>query len=484
MAEALSVAGSIAGLVSIADVVFRRIYHYVKTVSNAEKEVLRLKEEVGNLTGVLHNLLLIAQDLEDDSNTRYSVRVDHVNSCLAVLHDLKKKLDDVQIHRGGKQKLKNLGRRLKWPYTSQETDTFIDRIRAQRELLNLSLSADSMIALLQSLSTQKDLSSQLASIQETIRSSQEVSDQIYLDEYRERVLKAFLLVDPRRNYEISLALRHPTTGFWLTQGEQFKDWLSNLGSRLWLTGIPGAGKTVLSGLMIQECIVRANPRRAVAYFYCDYKNLNSQTPISILGALAAQLARQHEDSFTVLKNYYNSLHPRDQLEKPAKAEELVTVIQEIAYNFQDVRLIIDGLDECGDNSREAADSLAKLVSGSTEIISLACLSRREVDICDIFEPLLFEHIEVAAHTRDLDQYVRGELEQRTKDKRIRIRSADLKELIVEKLVSRADGMSVLTSALFCMHFPLTPLHVTGFAGLLASWITYASFLLMHLAVKH
>jgi hypothetical protein len=64
MADPLSVAGSIGGLVSLGDAVFRGIYHYIKTVKKAEKEVVDLRNEVIALTGILHNLEIVALDLE------------------------------------------------------------------------------------------------------------------------------------------------------------------------------------------------------------------------------------------------------------------------------------------------------------------------------------------------------------------------------------------------------------------------------------
>jgi hypothetical protein len=51
----LLVAGSVAGLVSLADVVFRKLFHYTKDAKNAEKDV-QIKNELAALNGVLHNL--------------------------------------------------------------------------------------------------------------------------------------------------------------------------------------------------------------------------------------------------------------------------------------------------------------------------------------------------------------------------------------------------------------------------------------------
>jgi cob(I)alamin adenosyltransferase len=56
MADGLSVAASVAGLVQIADVVVRRGYRYIREVKNAEKSVEQLIDEVNKLSGVLHSL--------------------------------------------------------------------------------------------------------------------------------------------------------------------------------------------------------------------------------------------------------------------------------------------------------------------------------------------------------------------------------------------------------------------------------------------
>lgn len=89
MADALSIAGSIAGLISIGDIVARRMYHYVRTVRNAESEILALKNEITVLTGVLHNLHLVADDLEGSARNN-SVRIEHVHGCLGTLYKLEK----------------------------------------------------------------------------------------------------------------------------------------------------------------------------------------------------------------------------------------------------------------------------------------------------------------------------------------------------------------------------------------------------------
>jgi hypothetical protein len=55
----------------------------------------------------------------------------------------------------------------------------------------------------------------------------------------------------------------------LTESNEFKHWLNTTNSRLWLYGIPGAGKLVLASSIIEETLKQGNKDCAVAFFYCD-----------------------------------------------------------------------------------------------------------------------------------------------------------------------------------------------------------------------
>lgn len=281
MVEPLSVAGSIAGLVSLGDAVFRLVYRYTRTVKNAEKEIGDLKRELEALTGIIHNVQIIARELEQDPLHNSTIRLDHVNSCLNLLHQMKKRLGDLDID--GTSKMKTSFRKLTWPYKSSETRALIGEIRACRDTLAIALSADSMHTLLKSLSLQENIEDELAAVHRLLRERKELETRITLTEKRKKILESFLSVDPTRNFDINKELRHPTTGFWLTEDETFQQWFKGTGSCLWLSGIPGAGKTILSTIIIDECIKCSNNNVAAAYFYCDYKDVHSQNPVCLLG---------------------------------------------------------------------------------------------------------------------------------------------------------------------------------------------------------
>jgi hypothetical protein len=192
--DPLSVAGSVAGLVSLADTVFRKLFHYVKDVKNAEKDVQELKSEVAALSGVLHNLHVVAQDLEADQVSQYSTRADHVNSCLATLYRLDENLNKIGL--SDKGKLRNTLHKLSWPFKSVNTKQFIEEIRQHRNNLNFALSAHSMAALLKCLSTQDELLKQVNNIDARLLDKERIETRITMDDERQRMLDYFLFVDP------------------------------------------------------------------------------------------------------------------------------------------------------------------------------------------------------------------------------------------------------------------------------------------------
>ncbi|APA15679.1 hypothetical protein sscle_15g104490 [Sclerotinia sclerotiorum 1980 UF-70] len=72
MAEAFDVASGIAGLISLADAVVRRGYKYMRDVKDAEKYVQSLIDEVNSLSGVLHSLNNVVQELEAVDSTSHT----------------------------------------------------------------------------------------------------------------------------------------------------------------------------------------------------------------------------------------------------------------------------------------------------------------------------------------------------------------------------------------------------------------------------
>ncbi|KAF4831471.1 Vegetative incompatibility protein HET-E-1 [Colletotrichum tropicale] len=235
-----------------------------------------------------------------------------------------------------------------------------------------------------------------------------------------------------------MRLRQPSTGLWLTESNQtYLKWRDIPNSSLWLSGIPGAGKTVLCSVVVDEVLQMSNKSTAVAFHFCDYKNADSQQLVNILCSIAFQLSQQNEEAFSLLEDQFTTLNPSGGLPKEPEAEMLLDLIPRLSSFYEKVFLVIDGVDECGAGMGEVAAELRKL-SEVCRALSLAVFSRNEQEINEELES--FAQIKIAAHTKDIDLYVCAEMGKRRQLKRIRLQSPDLAEEIREKLVNGAQGM--------------------------------------------
>jgi len=66
---------------------------------------------------------------------------------------------------------------------------------------------------------------------------------------------------------------------WFLESEQYAKWKASPSSFLWLHGIPGCGKTILSSTVIEDILQHCtnDPGKAAAYFYFDFKDPQKQS---------------------------------------------------------------------------------------------------------------------------------------------------------------------------------------------------------------
>jgi hypothetical protein len=69
-----------------------------------------------------------------------------------------------------------------------------------------------------------------------------------------RICSWLSVPDPSTNYHKAHKQRQAETGLWLLDGPKFKEWKQRAASRLWLYGIPGCGKTILSSTIIEHLL--------------------------------------------------------------------------------------------------------------------------------------------------------------------------------------------------------------------------------------
>jgi len=124
------------------------------------------------------------------------------------------------------------------------------------------------------------------------------------------------------------------TGAWLLDISEFRSWMRKDSSGvLWCSGIPGAGKTMLSSLVMDNFIEdRKNDKEiGVAGVYCSYRN--SQSTLSTMGSILQQL-----------------LEPLDVVPPsgPPKLEHTRAALVDSCTRYSQTFVVIDALDECND----------------------------------------------------------------------------------------------------------------------------------------
>ena len=437
MADPLSVSASIAGLITITDAVFRQTFKYVKAVKGAPDEVSSLTSALGTLSGILHNLQLVAAEFEGES-FETTFQINHVYSCVQTVEKIEKILDKYHTSSAVPQKMEKI-KRLKWPFSVSEAKALCVEIEQHKTALSLALNVDGMTAFLQTLSRQKDLQNGIDDIKSELQRKREVETRITVSTERRKVLDWIQPYDPQQNHSMNLHFRHPGTGLWLIESDEFRAWLSCSRGRLWYYGIPGAGKTVLASSAIQEALERTSPNIAAAFFYCDYKNVATQDPRNILGSLACQLALQDEQSCVKLQAFYAKHTPPDRPSTGFDHHELRDLLVRMASNFNEVMIIVDALDECGTQSKKVTKLLASL-NDSNEIGNIKTLffSRDEQEIREVLEG--YDQVSIAAESSDLRLFVGAEIELRIRNKDLRIKDSSLKKDIMKRLVEGAEGM--------------------------------------------
>ncbi|KAF3807865.1 Vegetative incompatibility protein HET-E-1 [Colletotrichum gloeosporioides] len=134
---------------------------------------------------------------------------------------------------------------------------------------------------------------------------------------------------------------------WILELPEYQHWkASPHGSRLWIKGEPGKGKTMLVCGMIES--LEADPLRKMCYYvFCQATDSRLNTATAVIRGLIYQLARKHPWVLFKVRARYDVAGKT--LFEDANAWNAVSEI--LLLSFQDSRLdgvtlVVDALDEC------------------------------------------------------------------------------------------------------------------------------------------
>jgi hypothetical protein len=172
------------------------------------------------------------------------------------------------------------------------------------------------------------------------------------DQDRQKILDWLTPVDYGPQQSDYLKRQQRGTGQWLLDSAKYQTWLNISNQTLFCPGIPGAGKTILTSIMVDDLITRFqnDPTVGIAYIYCNFQWKDEQKIDDLLASMLKQLAQGQSslpDSVKDLYDRHKVKRTQPSLNKTLKSLHSVTAM------YSRVFIVVDALDECqvSDNCR-------------------------------------------------------------------------------------------------------------------------------------
>ncbi|GKU03691.1 hypothetical protein FLAG1_05771 [Fusarium langsethiae] len=195
MADLSSLAVSIAGLISLADVTFKYTYKFVKAVKDVKTNVSTLADETNNIGSVLRVLEALASDLEAEGDQfDPTLRNHYLNHYFETLRRIEMKTKKA-TERFLWSKAESIYQHLKWSFSSSETNNLLDELSRHKETITMALAAESMQKLQLSLTKIDKLGESISAVERIVKRI-EINNLIDVNAHKKRILNYFVKVDP------------------------------------------------------------------------------------------------------------------------------------------------------------------------------------------------------------------------------------------------------------------------------------------------
>lgn len=181
------------------------------------------------------------------------------------------------------------------------------------------------------------------------------------------------------------------------------------------------------------------------YFYCDFRDTVKQDTNGLIVSIIAQLAAKSDPCYDILSALYSQYDAGSrQPDDDALTECLKSMLELQGHPI--IYIAIDALDECPNTSglvsprERVLEFVEELVNLQLQNLRICVTSRPEVDIRTVLEPLASHAISLhdeSGQKKDIANYVRSIVYS---DRKMRRWRAEDKELVIETLSQKADGM--------------------------------------------
>lgn len=336
-------------------------------------------DRVRSLSIVLQDADVVLSQLEPDSQERKNLE-DITASCRSVLGELEKKLDRYSEldskPKSINKKVRRAWKRLKWePEDIHELRSQISSNVTLLSAFNGRFARDNTVKLVQH----------------------------QVDEQSRMVLDWLTPVDYAPQQNDYIKRRQAETGQWLIDSAEFEKWVENDEQTLFCPGIPGAGKTILTSIVVEELSDRFKNDNSVgiAYLYCNFRRRDEQKAEELLASLVKQLAQ----SWSSMPESVESLYNKHKAKRTRPTfDEISKALQSVAALYSRIIIVIDALDECQVSDGTRTRLLLEIFSLQAKCrANIFVTSRFNHEIKKEFEGSIYQ--EIRASSEDVRRYL-------------------------------------------------------------------------------
>jgi len=464
--EPLGAAASIISVIQLSSEVIK----IISAATGATKERKHLREEVRACAYTLERLKDEVDDAEEGE--AWSETIKALEAPEAPLGRLWTILGVIKTKTQSEKGIKKIWTSLKWPFEGKEVEKIMAAIEREKVLLGLALTNDCRKLIQDIKKSARENTKELLELIEVVKESSkdnkdkfaELRDDLALvqgsqaglkdgvgrlnrhSDHREAIEKYKTVlgwltsIDYAPQQSDFISQRQPGTGQWLLDSEEYQMWLQTTKRTLFCPGIPGAGKTMLTAITIDDLITRfqRDPDIAVAYIYCNFRRRDEQKADDLLASLLKQLIQMR----SALPEGVKALYDRhsDQRTRPS-LDEISGTLQSVSAMYSRVFIVIDALDECQTSNNCRARLLTELLKVQTWSTANIFLTSRSIpEIAEIFERRI--SLEIRASEEDVRRYLDGHMSRLPGFVR---RSPELQENIKTGIIQSVQGMCVIST---------------------------------------
>jgi Cdc6-like AAA superfamily ATPase len=239
-----------------------------------------------------------------------------------------------------------------------------------------------------------------------------------------------------------IARRQEGTGQWLLDSDQFREWLTQGKQTLFCPGMPGAGKTMIASIVVDDLCTRFqnDARVGIAYLYCNFRRQQEQKHADLLASLLKQFVQEQPSMTESMKSLYE--RHKGTRTRPS-LDEILKALHSVVADYSRAFIIIDALDE----SQVSDGGRKKLLS---EIFTLQAKTEASLFITSRFIPEITKELagsislEIRASDEDVQKYLNGHMSRLPS---CVSRNPGLQEQIKAEIIKAVNGMYVSSNAI-------------------------------------